>query len=109
MTVNDLSEVTVQDDEGSDSTVKLLESEILAELAKYLSSSIFHQVGPVIAKRIVATFGIRTVEVIERSPRKLAEVKGVGTQRIMSIAKGWTAQRRLRKACMMLYTLKHRT
>lgn len=104
MTVKELLEETTQADAGSENAVELLEMETLDELKKYLSSSIFQQVGPVMAKRIVSAFGVRTFGVIEKSPGKLDAVRGIGKRRISSITKGWTAQRRIKKACALLVT-----
>jgi len=75
---------------------------ILDDLENYLSSSIFHQVGPKTAKKVVSAFGVKTVQVIEKSPRELNSVRGVGKYRVMSIRKGWAVQKNLKKACMIL-------
>ena len=104
MSIQELLEEVVQDEEGSDRAVELFEAETLNELEKYLSSSIFRRVGPVIAKRIVSAFGVGTVEVIEKSHGKLDDIRGIGKRRISSIMKGWTIQRKIKKACMLLVT-----
>ena len=79
-----------------------LEAITLDELRKYLSSSLFTQVGPKSAKNIVSTFGTRTIQVIEKSSHELFDVDGVGRCRVAAVIHGWTAQHRLKKSCMIL-------
>jgi exodeoxyribonuclease V alpha subunit len=104
MSVQEFLEETGQEEERSDRAIKLFEKETLEELKIYLSSSIFRQVGPEIAQRIISAFGVRTVEVIEESPDKLDDVRGIGKLRVSSITKGWAIQRRIREACTQLVT-----
>jgi exodeoxyribonuclease V alpha subunit len=47
-----------------------------AAILKYLSSGVIKGVGPTLAKRIVEKFGDKTLEVFEKEPEKLTEVKG---------------------------------
>jgi len=75
---------------------------ILDELENYLSSSIFHRVGPKTAKKVVSALGVRTVKVIEKSPHQLYKIRDIGRQRVSSIVEGWKTQRRLKKECMIL-------
>src|SRR5918997_297294 len=44
-------------------------------IRKYLGSGLIKGIGPVIAKRIVDTFGADTLRVIEDQPRLLYEIK----------------------------------
>lgn len=71
------------------------EAKTLFALRKYLSSSIFHDIGPVTAKRIVAVFGVRTAQVIETALHELLAVKGVGRKRMQAVQSGWSFQRKL--------------
>jgi exodeoxyribonuclease V alpha subunit len=45
-----------------------LRQETMCRIRKYLSTSIFEGIGPVIAGRVVAHFGVETVPVIEIVP-----------------------------------------
>ncbi len=74
----------------------------LNELRKYLSSSIFVQVGPVTAKKVVSAFRQRTIYVIERSSHELFGIRGVGSHRAKAIIEGWRTPRKLKKECMIL-------
>ena len=46
-------------------------------LVRYLASPAFPGIGDVLAKRLVAAFGTEVLEVIHRTPERLAEVKGL--------------------------------
>lgn len=46
-------------------------------IVRYLGSGLIKGIGPVLALRIVSHFGERTFEVIEKTPLRLAEVKGI--------------------------------
>src|SRR5262249_38971274 len=46
-------------------------------IAKYLGSGLIKGIGPTYAKRIVELFGDKTLDVIDKSPTFLSEVKGI--------------------------------
>ncbi|MDR1094596.1 MAG: ATP-dependent RecD-like DNA helicase, partial [Clostridiales bacterium] len=46
-------------------------------IARYLGSGVIRGIGPAISGRIVKKFGGRTLEVLEFSPHRLAEIKGI--------------------------------
>lgn len=48
-----------------------------AGILAYLSSGIIKGIGPETAKAIVARFGDKTMEVLEKEPDKLLSVKGI--------------------------------
>ena len=60
-----------------------------AGIAKYLGSGLVKGIGPRYAQKIVAVFGEKTLEVIDRSPTYLSQVKGIGPKRIQMIRDGW--------------------
>lgn len=70
-------------------------------ILKYLGSGLIKGIGPVMAKRIVDTFGAETLNIIERRPRKLYEVPGIGRKRIDDIVRAWQEQQDI-KALMAL-------
>src|SRR4051812_25216304 len=59
----------------------------LEGIERYLGSGMVHGVGPVYAKRIVETFGMETLEVLDRAPERLAEVPGLGAKRAQEVAR----------------------
>jgi len=48
------------------------------------------------AKRIVAMFGLDTLDVIETSSRRLLEVEGIGPVRSEKISRAWQEQKEVR-------------
>ncbi len=55
-------------------------------IEKYLGSGLIKGVGPVTAKRIVAHFGLDTLDIIEYSIERLHEVPGIAKKRVKMIA-----------------------
>ncbi len=54
-------------------------------ICKYLSSGVIKGIGPAMARRLVNAFGDDTLDVIERTPLRLAEVKGISEKRAAEI------------------------
>ncbi len=71
-------------------------------IEKYLGSGLIKGVGPVMAKRIVKKFGTETLEIIEKSIEKLAEVEGIGDKRIDMIKTAWAVQKEIREVMVFL-------
>jgi exodeoxyribonuclease V alpha subunit len=71
-------------------------------MEKYLGSGLVKGVGPVLATRIVAQFGMDALDVIEHRPERLTEVVGIGHMRAERIAKAWQEQRRIRDVMLFL-------
>jgi exodeoxyribonuclease V alpha subunit len=65
----------------------------LEGLERYLASGKIPGVGQAFAKRIVATFGDRTLDALDRGADALREVPGLGRPRAEGIAKAWAEQR----------------
>jgi exodeoxyribonuclease V alpha subunit len=76
----------------------------LAGLEKYLGSGLIHGIGPGFAKRIVATFGLDSLSVLDQHPERLSEVTGIGERRIEEIKKTWASQRAISNIMMLLQT-----
>jgi len=71
-------------------------------IQKYLESGMVKGVGPVYAKRIVETFGVKTLEVIDKFPHRLTEVPGIGDKRIEKIKDCWSEQKSVRNVMIFL-------
>lgn len=56
-------------------------------IVKYLSSGAVKGIGPVLARRMVECFGERTLEIMEREPERLAQVKGISPAKARELAK----------------------
>lgn len=74
----------------------------LTGIERYLASGMVRGVGSEMAKRIVALFGLETLDVIERSPERLTEVSGIGRKRSADIRKAWDEQRGIRELMVFL-------
>ncbi len=71
------------------SEIKTRPPHTIEGIIKYLGSGLVKGIGPVYAKKIVATFGEKTLDIIDRSPSFLSQVKGVGPKRLQQIRDGW--------------------
>jgi exodeoxyribonuclease V alpha subunit len=71
-------------------------------IEKFLGSGLIHGIGPSIAKRIVEKFGKDTLEIIEKSPQRLTEVVGIGSQRASKLAEAVAAQRHVQDVMVFL-------
>ena len=60
-----------------------------AGILAYLSSGIIKGIGPETAKVIVARFGDKTMEVLEKEPDKLLSVKGIAQKKLKAIIKSY--------------------
>lgn len=65
----------------------------LLGLQRYLSSGIIRGIGKKTAERLVKHFGLETLEVIEKQPERLAEIKRLGKKKIQQIVASWAEQR----------------
>ena len=74
----------------------------LTGIEKYLGSGLIKGVGPITARRIVAHFGLETLEVIENQIERLSEVKGIAKKRITMIQKAWEAQKAVKEVMVFL-------
>jgi len=71
-------------------------------IRKYLGSGLIKGIGPVMAKRIVGVFGEQTLDIIEGSIARLAEVEGIGEKRVEMIRKAWQEQKEIRGVMLFL-------
>jgi exodeoxyribonuclease V alpha subunit len=56
------------------------------------------------AQRLVAHFGVDTLDVIDRNPERLLEVEGIGRVRMNLVHHAWIEQRRIREVMLFLQT-----
>ncbi|MFI5294983.1 MAG: helix-hairpin-helix domain-containing protein [Thermodesulfovibrionales bacterium] len=92
---------------NDETSIDILEKKTISAVQRYLASCIFEGIGPTIAKRVVNEFGITTVQIIQKAPRELSRVKGVGVKRILSIEEGWAFQRKIQASTALI--IKHRS
>ena len=77
-------------------TCKTLAPATLTALKNYLASGLIKGVGESTAQAIVQTFGMKTLDVLEKEPARLAEVPGIGQIRAQTIGASYGAQLGLR-------------
>ncbi|MDJ0652065.1 MAG: ATP-dependent RecD-like DNA helicase [Simkaniaceae bacterium] len=80
----------------------------LLGIQRYLESGMVKGVGPVYAKRIVKAFGMKTLEVIDKTPQRLTEIPGLGTKRVEKIEACWNEQKGIRNVMIFLQAHKVR-
>ncbi len=74
----------------------------LTGIEKYLGSGLIKGVGPVTAKRIVAHFGLETLEIIETQIERLIEVPGIAKKRVKMIQTAWETQKSIKEVMVFL-------
>lgn len=71
-------------------------------IRRYLASGLIRGIGPVLANRIVDTFGADTIEVLDHHSGRLSEIPKVGPKKIEAIKKGWREGKGTRE--VMIFT-----
>jgi len=71
-------------------------------IEKFLGSGLVKGIGPVLAKRIVGTFGAGTIDILTREPERLGEVVGVGAVKLKEIRRSWAEHQDIRDLIMFL-------
>src|SRR5918997_1587865 len=72
------------------------------DLQRFLASGLLRGVGPACAQRLIASFGSRILDVIERKPHELTRVHGIGMAKAQRIAEAWAEHRALRDIAAFL-------
>jgi exodeoxyribonuclease V alpha subunit len=71
-------------------------------IRRYLGSGLIKGIGPKIAERIVDHFGTDTLDVIEKEPKRLIEVPGLGPKRTKMIGVAWEEQKAIKEVMVFL-------
>lgn len=71
-------------------------------IIKYLESGVVRGVGPAMARAIVATFGMETLDVMEKEPNRLIEVPGIGAKKAKMISDSFREKKLLRDVLLSL-------
>jgi exodeoxyribonuclease V alpha subunit len=74
----------------------------LTGLEKYLGSGLIKGIGPMTAKRIVAHFGLETLNIIEEHSERLIEIPGIARKRVEMITSAWAAQKAIKEVMVFL-------
>jgi len=71
-------------------------------IQKYLGSGLIRGIGPIMSERIVKTFGVDALDIIERNPQRLSEVDGIGPKRIAMITQAWEEHKEIKEIMIFL-------
>lgn len=74
-------------------------------ILKYLSSGVIKGVGPSIASKLVEKFGDRTLQIIEKNPEELEQIKGITKEKAKKISEEYNKLFGIRE--LMIYLGKH--
>lgn len=75
----------------------------LAGIEKFLGSGLIKGIGPVYAKKLVESFGLGVLDVIENRSAELERVDGIGKLRRQQIKESWKAQKTIREIMTFLF------
>jgi len=73
-----------------------------AGIEKFLACGLIKGVGPVLAKRIVEKYGERTLEILDKHPKRILEVEGIGAVKFEEIQKSWKEHEEIRGLIIFL-------
>jgi len=71
-------------------------------IERYLASGLFRGVGEKTAHSIVQTFGKDTFDILEYSPYRLAEIRGISKAKALEISSAYMELRRMQRAVIFL-------
>lgn len=71
-------------------------------IESYLASGVIRGIGPTMAKRIVAMYGEKTLDILDADPEAIAKVPGVGPKRVEQIKLAWKEQAESRRIMVFL-------
>jgi exodeoxyribonuclease V alpha subunit len=80
----------------------ILKPNTLNGIERYLGSGLIKGIGAGYAARIVARFGIDTLDILDTDPDRLREVAGLGRKRIELIKKAWSEQKEIHAIMIFL-------
>ena len=70
------------------------------DIEKYLSSGLIYGIGPITAKKIVAKFREKTLEILDNDIEELKKVEGIGEKKLKLIMESYVGQRELKNVIM---------
>lgn len=76
-----------------------------ASIINYLASGLFRGVGEVTAEAIFNHFGLHTLEILEVTPERLVEVRGIGRAKAKEIAASFRAHSEMQNSLLFLQKL----
>lgn len=83
-------------------TYKTVAPTEISGIEKFLASGAINGIGPAMAKKIVAEFGEKTLEIIAKSPNELLKVPGIGKKTAEKISTSYLEQSELTEIMIWL-------
>lgn len=83
-------------------TYKTVAPTEISGIEKFLASGAINGIGPAMAKKIVAEFGEKTLEIIAKSPNELLKVPGIGKKTAEKISASYLEQSELTEIMVWL-------
>lgn len=83
-------------------TYKTVAPTEISGIEKFLASGAINGIGPAMAKKIVAEFGEKTLEIIAKSPNELLKVPGIGQKTAEKISTSYLEQSELTEIMVWL-------
>ena len=83
-------------------TYKTVAPTEISGIEKFLASGAVNGIGPAMAKKIVAEFGEKTLEIIAKSPNELLKVPGIGKKTAEKISTSYLEQSELAEIMVWL-------
>lgn len=83
-------------------TYKTVAPTEISGIEKFLASGAINGIGPAMAKKIVAEFGKKTLEIIAKSPNELLKVPGIGKKTAEKISTSYLEQSELTEIMVWL-------
>lgn len=83
-------------------TYKTVAPTEISGIEKFLASRAINGIGPAMAKKIVAEFGEKTLEIIAKSPNELLKVPGIGKKTAEKISTSYLEQSELTEIMVWL-------
>lgn len=81
---------------------RLLPPDSLEAMERYLGGGILKGVGPAMAKRLVARFGLQTFEVLDAHPERLDEIPRLKGKTREALLEGWRENKAMREVLYFL-------
>lgn len=78
----------------------------LEGIRAYLSSGLLRGIGPRTAEAIIRHFGVRSLEVLEKTPEKLLQIRGITEERLEEIQSGYAESKTMRELLTILAPFK---
>lgn len=74
----------------------------ISGLEKYLASGLIKGVGPSTAKKMIQTFGVEIVNIIEKEPDKLKQIALIGPKKQAMIVESWKEHKEIQNIMIFL-------